>query len=69
MCLLFYDSRSDADLTDFPFKLVLANTRDEFYDRPTKDAFLWQPNETRKFPVIAGKHPSSVQNVFLPFIF
>jgi uncharacterized protein with NRDE domain len=54
MCLLFYDVRGDADLSDFPFKLIVANTRDEFYIRPTKEAFSWPKTDKRQFPVIAG---------------
>ena len=40
MCILFAYINNDAQ--DGEFQLVLANNRDEFYDRPTAPAARWQ---------------------------
>ena len=40
MCILFAYINNDAK--DGEYQLVIANNRDEFYDRPTAPAARWQ---------------------------
>lgn len=56
MCILFFQLNSPEKNPQSPFLFVFAGNRDEFYDRPTKRAHVWNiPNAKSELKILAGR--------------